>query len=522
LNIGAEGTYDTTHAHAPSVIKDGDIYKLWYSGHDGFHFRIIYTLSNDGDLNSKKIAITDSNNNQLYTEIERWDSHNEQANLWIKVPTVSSGTNTELYLYYDSDHSDNTTYIGDTGDSATQNVWDSNFVGVWHMAQDPNGDVADAIKDSTSNANHGTPAGGMTSADLVDGKVGKAIDFDGDDKITIADNPSFNISFITIEAIIKHAGSALYKSICSRDNSPASQRCWQFRKETSNKLNFIPFNDTTSGDITGDTNIADDIHHHVCGVWDGSNIYLYVDGFSDATPVSFAGTLRNTSTSLVIASDETYSHYFWYGLLDELRISNTSRSSAWIKATYYSNWDDFIIFSEGEPVDFVFTNPIPAHLSTVYGTTKQLYLTTTVSGSSPNYIYDADFYDGFDVQIGTTISGINSGNQAISNEYLNTPSGIDYSWYMIASSSGVEDTSPIYTFHNRFLASGTTEVNGALTSGINVRLYKRDTGELVGSSVSTTSGVFNIETQYNTEFYCVALSPYTDTNSLIYDFLEPD
>ena len=174
----------------------------------------------------------------------------------------------------------------------------------------------------------------------------------------------------------------------------------------------------------------------------------------------------------------------------------------------------------GTPETFTFINPTPAHLSTVYGTTEQVCLTTTISGEEPEYIYDAAFYDSFDVQIGTTVSGIQSGQPAESNEYLSTSSGIDYSWYMTATSSGVEDTSSTYTFHNRFLASGTTKVDGVLTSGIDVRLYRRDTGELSGSTISTTSGIFNIETQYNGGSYCVALSPYTDTNSLIYDFLE--
>ena len=178
-------------------------------------------------------------------------------------------------------------------------------------------------------------------------------------------------------------------------------------------------------------------------------------------------------------------------------------------------------FYSGTAVYFTFTNPTPTHLSTVYGTTEQVCLTTTISGEEENYVYDADFYDGFAVQIGTTVSGIQSGQCAESNAHLSTPSGIDYSWYMTATSSGGEDTSDTYTFHNRFLASGITEVNGVLTSGIDVRLYSRDTGELVGSSISTVSGVFDIETQCNSESYCVALSPYTDTNSLIYDFLEP-
>ena len=61
------------------------------------------------------------------------------------------------------------------------------------MSQDPNGDAADAIKDSTSNANDGIPVGSMTTADLVAGKVGKGIDFDGsDDYITVPDDASID------------------------------------------------------------------------------------------------------------------------------------------------------------------------------------------------------------------------------------------------------------------------------------------------------------------------------------------
>ena len=49
------------------------------------------------------------------------------------------------------------------------------------MNQDPDGDVADVIRNSVSTSYRGTPVGTMTSADLVDGKIGKAINFDGSD-----------------------------------------------------------------------------------------------------------------------------------------------------------------------------------------------------------------------------------------------------------------------------------------------------------------------------------------------------
>jgi len=158
------------------------------------------------DANRKKVAFTTSDGTtQIYAEIEKFDFSSEKAWYHVKVPTVAYDADTVLYLYYDSAQADNTTYIGDTTDAVTHNVWDSNFVAVYHMAQDPNGDAADAIKDSTSNANDGTPAGSMTTADLVSGKVGSGIDFDGsDDFIAVADDASLSSSVgKTIEGIFK-------------------------------------------------------------------------------------------------------------------------------------------------------------------------------------------------------------------------------------------------------------------------------------------------------------------------------
>ena len=129
--------------------------------------------------NSKKIAVTTNGEiTQCYVEVENWDNGNNVAWLWTKVLAVAFSVDTDFYLYYDSSKDDNTDYVGDVGSVPAQNVWDSNFVGVWHMNQDPTSGGA-CIKDSTSNANHGTPGGGMTSGDLVDGKIGKALDFDG-------------------------------------------------------------------------------------------------------------------------------------------------------------------------------------------------------------------------------------------------------------------------------------------------------------------------------------------------------
>ena len=107
--------------------------------------------------------------------------------------------------------------------------------------------------------------------------------------------------------------------------------------------------------------------------------------------------------------------------------------------------------------------------------------------------------------------------------------GVNYNWYTNVSSSGTQATSPTYTFTNKFKCYGDVSVNGVLTSGIPVRLYKRDTGELIGSDVSAgVSGTFAIPTDYNEYHYAVGVyaattsgEDATQTNSLIYDWITP-
>ena len=74
-----------------------------------------------------------------------------------------------------------------------------------------------------------------------------------------------------------------------------------------------------------------------------------------------------------------------------------------------------------------------------------------------------------------------------------------------------------------FFYEGYTEIGGVRSSGIPVRLYRRNTGALVSGTTSAgVSGTFSIVTPYNEEHYAVALHP-TDsgTNALIYNWITP-
>ena len=132
------------------------------------------------DSNRMKIAVTtDSNFTQCYVEIEKWDTINKQAWLWVKVPNVSNSNDTILYLYYDIEQGDNTEYIGDTNSISAENVWNSNFIFVSHMRDDPD---TSYVRDSTSNSYDGT----KTSANnppVTSGAISDAQAFDGIDDI---------------------------------------------------------------------------------------------------------------------------------------------------------------------------------------------------------------------------------------------------------------------------------------------------------------------------------------------------
>ena len=59
--LGAYGSSDDTHTYAPSVIKDGTTYKMWYSGHDGGHVRIHYATTELLDIGEPTRWVDDQN-----------------------------------------------------------------------------------------------------------------------------------------------------------------------------------------------------------------------------------------------------------------------------------------------------------------------------------------------------------------------------------------------------------------------------------------------------------------------------
>lgn len=298
----------------------------------------------------KKIAVTTADQTtQCYVEIENWDDSRQEANLWIKALSLSPQQQTEFYLYYDSTASDNTDWVGDTGDVAAQNVWDSNFQIVSHQEQDPT-EGAGAILDSTNNSNNGT-AYNMESGDLIDGRPGKALDYDGSAEYCDFGDAFYSDRF-TVEVYVNPdvVGDTDVLALKRNNVGTVTKQDppeWQLNMNSTGTAQFTGWKAGAVYDVLTDTGLLSaGSYYYVAGAsaGNGSQVRVTVNdieyGSSNATD-----TLNNQTSAIQIAARSNDTDTRWGDIkVSEFRVSNVYRSAEWRKATYHTLNDDMIYF----------------------------------------------------------------------------------------------------------------------------------------------------------------------------------
>jgi len=275
--------------------------------------------------------------NPLAYERESYNSATGATNFWVKVPILSHTTDTVIYMFYG-----NSSVTSDQ--SNPSGTWPSNFLGVWHL---PNGSSLTA-NDSTSNGNSGTVQGGVTAtAGGIDGAGG----FDGSSGyISTTNSFSWPLS-VTSEAWINTTSSAGHKVSGfegSQTGTTSSGYDLNLYVNTNGKVVTTCFNSGFTT-VTSSTVVNDGNWHHLVAMLDNSThiMTLYVDGASQGTANcsgtgSFTGYFRIGSYKL--SGWPNGGDGYFNGKIDEVRLSNTPRSSDWI-ATEYSNQSSPSTFS---------------------------------------------------------------------------------------------------------------------------------------------------------------------------------
>jgi hypothetical protein len=295
--------------------------------------------------NRQKIAVTTADGvTPCYVEIEAWDQAGEEAWLWAKIPSINSSVDTVLYLYYDSSQGNNTAYVGDTDSSAGEMVWDAQYVAVWHLAENATG----PRRDSTAHDNDGTPEQFEGDEATGVGRIDGADRFDGsDDRIAVADSASLSFANdqLALEAWVKlDALPATETAILRKDDQ------WQIGFFDADTIrNLVRTTGTTGWTTANDEDypFSTDTWYYWTFLYNGSSIIHQVNAQQVGAAHTVTGSIVDNANEVYVAYC-VYSGGYLEGIVDEIRVSNTTRNPAWVKASYESGRDDLLAYGSAE------------------------------------------------------------------------------------------------------------------------------------------------------------------------------
>jgi len=299
----------------------------------------------DGD----DILFTDQDNNKLDHQIEYYDNASGRLIAWVRIPYLSSTTDTKIYMYYGNPNCEN-----------QQNptaVWDTSYKLVLHLNE-----LAGIHYDSTINANDGTPRNGVQQG--VAAKIDGGDYFGGiDDYIEIPHSGTLAgyTEALTISFWVKFEDTSRRQTILGKYNRVTNQRGWFVDYNPVDRptrplgfyaswdganyrewyaANFVP----TAG-----------VWYHITIVWEANAIpRFYINGVQVPTvgTATIPQIYNNVGVPLLIGRCQYDNSRYFKGYLDEITISNPARSANWILTTYNNQLNPTAFYSIGPEEPF--------------------------------------------------------------------------------------------------------------------------------------------------------------------------
>ncbi len=198
--------------------------------------------------------------------------------------------------------------------------------------------------DSTSNGKNITLAA-STSTPLWQEEnnciSNKCLQFDGsNDYASVADSGSNDLldaTNLTVSVWIRANGTqSSFANVIDKSHSTGTQTGWALEYATTGDyLYFWAGNGTTNATAQSTTALNDNKWHHIAATYNGTSIYLYVDGRQEGT-ANISGSLGVNNGSLALGRWETTPGRYFKGFIDEVKIYSYSRTASQIKADYNS------------------------------------------------------------------------------------------------------------------------------------------------------------------------------------------
>lgn len=284
---------------------------------------------------------------RLACDVQQFEIQDDPATakveVYVKVPAVSSSVNTIIYMWWGA--------VGETQPSRNaaygiEATWDSNFKAVYHLTEGWT-TTANAYKDATASAKTGT--GSITTGSpTMTGPAGKwggkcircsdAVASSKTYRIACGGSSpmDFNIRGSTISAWVQSEVDPQSGWFLSKGSDAAID--WDLRgmgmKDSTKKQWWNRSGGDTSVLSTNGISLSTWTKYDI--TVDGSgNLTFYKNGASNGTFSTIASTSGTNDFRIGSGcGDVSATVESWRGYIDEVRISNTARSSAHIGASY--------------------------------------------------------------------------------------------------------------------------------------------------------------------------------------------
>jgi len=260
---------------------------------------------------------------ELNYQIESYNQTTGTLLVWVQIPTLTYATNNTIAFYYGSP-SPTVTHNA----AFFANTWASDYKAVFHFNETTyTGSVADG-----SSGGHTGTATGMTSSDLVTGKIGNAYSFNGSSKSIVSNAVTITGSF-TLSAWVNLSATAHDQKVMTNQAAAGG---------STGGYKLGVYSDNTAESESGTVNnrsatpaspaFATGAWHYIQSVYTGTTLSTYVDGAQ--YKIQTTSNNPSSTTPLYIGVGEGGNQYYFWGTIDEARVSNVAKTADWIKAEY--------------------------------------------------------------------------------------------------------------------------------------------------------------------------------------------
>ena len=278
-------------------------------------------------------------NTVLPMQLEKYTAATGEYIAWVKLPTLVAGTNKVIHMYYGK--------TGVVANPSSTTVWDANYMGVWHFNN--------SVNDGTSNARNLTNTG--TTNLLSTSGTSKIGDSRRLDNTPFAQSSSGSIKYLQLpNGMFTGVNNFTFEGWVYLETVATSwERIFDFGRNTQFNMFLTPSMGTGSGaagikrfaitiNNSGNEERLSSTSSTGTGAW--HHFAVTIDATTDIGVFYYDGVADNSGTITLTPNDlgTNNANYFGrsqygtdeglYGTFDEFRVSNSTRSAAWVSTSY--------------------------------------------------------------------------------------------------------------------------------------------------------------------------------------------